>query len=267
MRLGERLSEMGRRLDEDPEDLFAYTYNGAFVTESLPAALWCFLRFPDDPEKILITAVAGGYDADTVAAMAGALAGAYNGSSNLPDRWLDDLEYRDGFEGCADDLLDLAGLPAAPIPMVALSEVEIIDGFTGPFGFLSNSARSPFEVDGLRYMTVEHAYSARKISWEVVSADVRLVPTPAGAIERRRDSGTHDDWPRRRLQVMEQLVAAKFAPGSAMSAHLLLTGRAQLRNANWWGDRFWGTVDGTGENHLGRILESGRDGINTEHFE
>jgi hypothetical protein len=55
-------------LDARPEEeAFGYLYNGAFVLESLPAALWCFLREPEDPEAVVVTAANGGFDADTVA--------------------------------------------------------------------------------------------------------------------------------------------------------------------------------------------------------
>ena len=37
----------------------------------------------------IVVAVNGGYDADTVGAMAGALAGAYLGIDAIPDRWAD----------------------------------------------------------------------------------------------------------------------------------------------------------------------------------
>ena len=65
-------------------ETFALTHNGAFVLESLPAALGAFLASPEDPEAIITAAVNGGYDADTVGAMAGAFAGAYHGESGLP---------------------------------------------------------------------------------------------------------------------------------------------------------------------------------------
>jgi ADP-ribosylglycohydrolase len=45
-------------------------HNGAYVLESLPCALWCFLANPDDFEATLFAAVDAGHDADTVAAMA-----------------------------------------------------------------------------------------------------------------------------------------------------------------------------------------------------
>ncbi len=105
VRLHDRLLEVGDRLDQSPAEAFAYFQNGAFVLESLPAALWSFLRSPEDPEEVIVTAVNGGYDADTVAAMAGALAGAYHGASGLPARWIEATERTDELLTLAERLL------------------------------------------------------------------------------------------------------------------------------------------------------------------
>jgi ADP-ribosylglycohydrolase len=74
---------------------------------SLPCALWCFLASPEDFEQTLFTAVDVGHDADTVAAMACSVSGAYHGYSHLPERLLADLEYHDRLVKLADDLQDL----------------------------------------------------------------------------------------------------------------------------------------------------------------
>jgi ADP-ribosylglycohydrolase len=97
----------------EPAEAFADLYNGALITESLPAAWWCFLASPEEPERVIETAVAGGRDADTVAALAGALVGAYNGESALPSRWLDDLEYAEELRALADRLLEFSQPPAS----------------------------------------------------------------------------------------------------------------------------------------------------------
>ena len=104
VRLVDRITELADMLDLTPSEAFARTYNGAFVLESLPAAIWSFLTNADDPEEAIVVAVNGGYDADTVAAMAGAMAGAYHGEIGLPDRWLDDLEAAADIRAIADRL-------------------------------------------------------------------------------------------------------------------------------------------------------------------
>ncbi len=80
-------TELPRYL-QDGKAPFADWYNGAYVLESLPCALWCFLASPEDFEQTLFTAVDAGHDADTVAAMACTLSGAYHGYSHLPQRFL-----------------------------------------------------------------------------------------------------------------------------------------------------------------------------------
>lgn len=114
IRLVERIRELPSLLSWDnPEAVLAYTYNGAFALESVPAALYCFLRTPDDPREVIMTAVRGGYDADTVASMAGNLVGAWVGAERLRDEaveWWDDLEYRDELTALADALALIARL-------------------------------------------------------------------------------------------------------------------------------------------------------------
>ena len=120
LRLQDRLAEVGERLDQPVEQVTDHFYNGAFVLESLPTALWCFLRSPEDPEEVLVTAVNAGYDADTVAAMAGALAGAYLGDGAFPARWTgDDLEHADQLRQLADDLFDVSRSCPGPAPASA----------------------------------------------------------------------------------------------------------------------------------------------------
>ena len=113
-RLRDRLVEAFEMRFASPADAFDHFHNGAFVLETLPAALWCFLRFWDDPRQAILTAVQGGYDADTVASLAGTLVGALHGDGALPALWIEELEYAEELRGLADSLLALARL--SPIP-------------------------------------------------------------------------------------------------------------------------------------------------------
>jgi ADP-ribosylglycohydrolase len=104
----ERIREVGDLLDARPGEVFDHFHNGAFVLETLPVVLWCLLALGDDPEEALVSAVTGGGDADTVAAMLGNLLGARHGTEALPERWIGaDLEDRDRLVGLADALYDL----------------------------------------------------------------------------------------------------------------------------------------------------------------
>jgi len=96
-------TELPRYL-QDARTPFDNWHNGAYVLESLPCSLWCFLARPEDFEQTLFAAVDAGHDADTVAAMACTLSGAYHGYSRLPQRLLAELEFHDPLLELADNL-------------------------------------------------------------------------------------------------------------------------------------------------------------------
>ncbi len=62
------------------------------VHESMPFAIFSFLRFPQSYEECLFCAILHGGDRDTLGAMAGALSGAYLGIEKIPPRWRQKLE-------------------------------------------------------------------------------------------------------------------------------------------------------------------------------
>ncbi|HEX9191580.1 MAG TPA: ADP-ribosylglycohydrolase family protein, partial [Candidatus Deferrimicrobiaceae bacterium] len=82
--------------------------NGPAPHEGAPFALGCFLRSPGDFTEGLLQAVNQGGDARAVAAMTGALCGAYVGASGIPGRFLERLPGKGEFEGAAEALLALA---------------------------------------------------------------------------------------------------------------------------------------------------------------
>jgi hypothetical protein len=55
------------------------------------------------------------------------------------------------------------------------------------------------------------------------------------------------------------VLRAKFAPGTELAGKLLDTGGAHLEEGNTWGDTFWGTVNGAGDNYLGLCLMKVRE--------
>lgn len=62
------------------------------------------------------------------------------------------------------------------------------------------------------------------------------------------------DWDRLvRYQAMFLNLCAKFREPE-LRRKLLATGNAYLEESNTWGDTHWGTCNGKGENHLGRLL-------------
>lgn len=75
-----------------------------YAVESLEAALWCFWS-TDSYEAAVLAAANLGEDADTTAAIAGQLAGAFYGIDAIPSAWLQCLVMREDIQALADRLL------------------------------------------------------------------------------------------------------------------------------------------------------------------
>lgn len=109
----EALSWIADNLDAPMAAAASKLGTGVYVGQSVPTALWAVLASSSVPgaELPIVRAANLGGDADTIGAMAGAIAGAYWGASTLPDRWLAKLENgergRDYAVNLADELLDL----------------------------------------------------------------------------------------------------------------------------------------------------------------
>ncbi|MFZ2960800.1 MAG: ADP-ribosylglycohydrolase family protein [Candidatus Ozemobacteraceae bacterium] len=82
--------------------------NTGFALDSVCCALYVFLKYPRQFDKLIITAANLGGDADAIAAMAGAMFGAFNGLGAIPDRWLVRLENAERIRQLGCDLYRLA---------------------------------------------------------------------------------------------------------------------------------------------------------------
>ena len=77
-----------------------------YVVHSLQTALHDGL-VSDSAEEAIVTAVNRGGDTDTIGAIAGAVAGARFGASQLPDRWLGAIDEVDELERLATQLTNV----------------------------------------------------------------------------------------------------------------------------------------------------------------
>ena len=66
--------------------------NGVEAIASVVTAIACFGLTPDSYEETIANAILLGGDTDTIAAMAGAISGAYLGHAAIPNLWLENLE-------------------------------------------------------------------------------------------------------------------------------------------------------------------------------
>ena len=64
--------------------------SNGYVVDTLEAALWCLLN-TDNYKDCVLKAVNLGDDTDTVAAIAGGLAGMFYGVDAIPNEWLEQL--------------------------------------------------------------------------------------------------------------------------------------------------------------------------------
>jgi len=80
--------------------------SSGYVVDTLEAALWSVWHTDSFADAVLLAANLGD-DADSVACVAGQLAGAIYGASAIPRPWLDKLSWSDAIRGRADQLLQL----------------------------------------------------------------------------------------------------------------------------------------------------------------
>lgn len=77
------------------------------VHQSMPFAIYSFLRHPKSFEACLFCAILNGGDRDTLGAMACAVSGAYLGVEAIPQGWREKLENRQHVEGLAFRLVEM----------------------------------------------------------------------------------------------------------------------------------------------------------------
>lgn len=75
--------------------------SGGYVVHTLEAAIWCLLT-TYSYEECVLKAVNLGDDTDTVAAIAGGLAGALYGYEGIPVKWLEKLKKREELEAMCE---------------------------------------------------------------------------------------------------------------------------------------------------------------------
>ena len=105
-KLGTELTALLLRRAE-MEDVREALGNGALVSEGVPFAWACFLRYPEDYTAAVLAAVNLGNESDANGAMVGSLAGGYVGAREIPEAFLEGLPWREELEASADGLLAL----------------------------------------------------------------------------------------------------------------------------------------------------------------
>jgi len=100
------LNHYGRLFKKDFSELPEKEIKSSgYVVDTLEAALWCLLNTSNYKDCVL-KAVNLGEDTDTVAAVAGGLAGMLYGVDAIPKEWLNQLARREYIEKLCDDFYD-----------------------------------------------------------------------------------------------------------------------------------------------------------------
>lgn len=81
----------GRAFDEYVKSKGLQQAVSGYVNHTVPAALFCWMRWPGDFRRAVEEIVCAGGDSDTTGAIVGALVGATAGPAAIPAQWLDGL--------------------------------------------------------------------------------------------------------------------------------------------------------------------------------
>lgn len=138
----------------------------------------------------------------------------------------------------------------------------MIASFAGEYRFLSNFWLCPVTYEGVTYPSTEHAYQAAKTLRDDTRKAISEIASPSEVKRLGQTLRLRHDWEEIKINVMRQIVEAKFEQNPSLMEKLLATTPHHLIEGNTWGDRFWGECPvGTGRNELGKILMAIRDDI------
>lgn len=137
----------------------------------------------------------------------------------------------------------------------------MINAFEGKYYFLSNFYNAPVVYDGHKYLNNEAAFQASKV---LTRREIFTNLNPSEANRLGRRVKLRADWEQVKETVMYEICKAKFTQNTKLGDKLLETGDEHLEDGDPWGDRIWGTVNGVGQNKLGKILMRVREELKEE---
>lgn len=134
----------------------------------------------------------------------------------------------------------------------------MINSFRDEYYFLSNFYNTPVIYGGIQYQNNEAAFQAQKVLSDDIKKEFSNLP-PNLAKRKGRKVPLRSDWEEVKFGIMHDICKCKFTQNEDLKEKLLSTGDEYLEEGNTWGDRIWGTVNGKGQNHLGKILMDVRE--------
>jgi ribA/ribD-fused uncharacterized protein len=161
-------------------------------------------------------------------------------------------------------------------------EAPIVFNYPIPYYYIGEGGEKVngvIEPDVKTYGSSEHIYQALKsksVNWHnMIIAMEKPTQTKTAARKHLKTLVANDrdtflireDWHDIKYFVMLFTVEQKFKQNPELIP-LLLEQEGKIEERNCWGDTYWGTVNGKGENHLGKILmelrEQFKEGVSYE---
>lgn len=161
--------------------------------------------------------------------------------------------------------------------MRSVIETGVVSSFRGDYAFLSNHHQNLFDWRGERFFCAEQAFQYAKTFYPASPIDqqkckdmaMRLRDTGNGSTAKKYGQEVPVDlklWEGHKVQLMREIVHAKFSTGTGLIGPLINTGAMMLVEGNDWGDTTWGRCKNengvwVGQNMLGVILMEERGSL------
>lgn len=129
----------------------------------------------------------------------------------------------------------------------------MINEFRGKYYFLSNFYEASVTWGGITYKNNEAAFQSAKVLDKSIREKFSMLD-PSSAKRKGKHVQLRHDWEKVKYDIMYEICLTKFSQNEELKEKLLATGDEYLEEGNTWGDRIWGTVNGKGQNNLGKIL-------------
>ena len=100
-----KIEEVQDCLDLESREAFRLLGDAWVAEEAVADALYCFLRSPLDYRKTVLTAANSNGDSDSIACIAGAISGAFNGIQGIPRSWVERVEKTEFLQKTSTQLL------------------------------------------------------------------------------------------------------------------------------------------------------------------
>lgn len=143
------------------------------------------------------------------------------------------------------------------------TNVKEIKRFRDEYYFLCNSFKAPVTLEGITYSNNEAAFQAYQTTDTALRETFSSLSAKAAKIEGRKLQ-YRSDWEDVKINIMYAIVIAKFTQNEDLKIALLATGDAYLENTGSWVNRIWGTINGVGNNYLGKILMNVRSKLRSD---